>query len=234
MLDATIRDTALRARRRSRRRHRRSPGCESTSSLTQADRLQVGARAPALEIPPDLTTPQYDDRYTVTHRRRGSPRRGHAPAQRRRHRRQRDARCAASSRAGNERWLVVKATPEKAWNTMRKFWTDTGFVLAVEQPTLGVMETDWAENRAEMPQRLSCASTLGKFVDVFYRQLQARQVPHAHRARHRARHGRDLHLPSRHGAGADDDDRQRARRRHSSWAVMPPDPEPRGRDAGRG
>ena len=34
---------------------------------------------------------------------------------------------------------------------MRKFWTDIGFVLAVEQPTLGIMETDWAENRAEMP-----------------------------------------------------------------------------------
>ena len=54
-------------------------------------------------------------------------------------------------RGGTERWLVVKTTPEIAWNTTRKFWMDIGFVLAVEQPTLGIMETDWAENRADVP-----------------------------------------------------------------------------------
>src|SRR5690349_1970886 len=59
-----------------------------------------------------------------------------------------DARVA---RAGNERWLVVKATPEQAWTVCRQFWQDLGFVIATEQPTLGVMETDWAENRAEIP-----------------------------------------------------------------------------------
>ena len=41
----------------------------------QAHRLQVGRRRrPSLELPPDLTTPQYDDRYAVTHRHPGSPR----------------------------------------------------------------------------------------------------------------------------------------------------------------
>jgi outer membrane protein assembly factor BamC len=74
---------------------------------------------------------------------------------------------ARIARAGNERWLVVKATPEQAWSVTRQFWTETGFVIATEQPTLGVMETDWAENRAEIPQDL-VRSTIGKYIDIFY------------------------------------------------------------------
>ena len=60
-----------------------------------------------------------------------------------------DARVA---RAGSERWLVVKATQEAAWATLREFWTKNGFVIAIEQPGLGIMETDWAENRADLPK----------------------------------------------------------------------------------
>jgi outer membrane protein assembly factor BamC len=75
-----------------------------------------------------------------------------------------DARIA---RAGNERWLVVKATPEQAWNLTRTFWNESGFVMATEQPALGVMETDWAENRAEIPQDL-LRKYVGKYLDVFY------------------------------------------------------------------
>jgi outer membrane protein assembly factor BamC len=50
---------------------------------------------------------------------------------------------------------------------MRKFWTDIGFVLAVEQPTLGIMETDWAENRVNMPDRC-IEGLIGKVADVFF------------------------------------------------------------------
>jgi outer membrane protein assembly factor BamC len=60
-----------------------------------------------------------------------------------------DARVA---RAGSERWLVVKASPEAAWATLKDFWMKNGFVLAVEQPALGIMETDWAEGRADKPE----------------------------------------------------------------------------------
>jgi outer membrane protein assembly factor BamC len=55
-------------------------------------------------------------------------------------------------RAGSERWLVVKTNPDTAWTVLRDFWQKSGFVVAIEQPTLGIMETDWAENRADAPQ----------------------------------------------------------------------------------
>ena len=139
-------------------------GCESVQ-LTKRIDYKSTASAPALELPPDLTTPRYDDRYTVT------TASGVAAQQAGGQQRQSqtlvvvpDARIA---RAGNERWLVVKATPEQAWNTTRQFWNDSGFVMTTEQPALGVMETDWAENRAEIPQD-ALRRTIGKFVDIFY------------------------------------------------------------------
>jgi len=139
-------------------------GCESVQITKRID-YKSTASAPALELPPDLTTPRYDDRYTVTtasgvaaQQNSGKARESQTlitvP----------DARIA---RAGNERWLVVKATPEQAWNMTRTFWSENGFVLITEQPALGVMETDWAENRAEIPQDV-LRRTVGKFVDIFY------------------------------------------------------------------
>ena len=140
-------------------------GCESGSLGKKIDYKSV-ASAPALEIPPDLVTPQYDDRYNVatasgiaardaTRPRSGGDIAVNANA---------DARIM---RAGSERWLVVKATPEQAWNVTRQFWTEQGFALAVELPQAGIMETDWAENRAELPPDF-LRDSLGKVADVFY------------------------------------------------------------------
>src|SRR5208282_17384 len=133
-------------------------GCETSVSLGKKIDYKSSTSAPPLEIPPDLTTPTYDDRYLAT---TGS---GAAAA-----------RAAGKSsevlpsnpdahlaRAGSERWLVVKATPEAAWTTLSEFWPANGFVLAVQQPSLGIMETDWAENRAAAPR-----SWLGEFFDKY-------------------------------------------------------------------
>lgn len=139
-------------------------GCD-TLQLTKRIDYKSTATGPALELPPDLTTPRYDDRYTVTTASGVAAQQGAA--------RTRNPDLLATVpdarivRAGNERWLVVKATPEQAWNVTRQFWSDTGFVLAVEQPTLGVMETDWAENRADLPAD-ALRRTLGRFADILY------------------------------------------------------------------
>jgi outer membrane protein assembly factor BamC len=124
-------------------------GCESTTfSMGKKIDYKSAASAPSLEIPPDLTTPSYDDRYQSSTASgavaaRAAPRPSEVlPTNP-------DAHLA---RAGSERWLVVKATPDAAWATLRDFWAKNGFVLAVEQPTLGIMETDWAESRNEKPQ----------------------------------------------------------------------------------
>ena len=141
-------------------------GCESMnmSSLGKRIDYKSASSSPSLELPPDLTTPQYDDRYAVTSASELAARNAAKPQRTELLPTNPDAHIA---RAGNERWLVVKGTPEQTWSQVRKFWTDTGFVIASEQPALGVMETDWAENRAEIPQDL-LRKYVGKYLDVFY------------------------------------------------------------------
>ena len=55
-------------------------------------------------------------------------------------------------RDGQTRWLSVSATPDQIWDQVRQFWVDAGFTLEVDQPAAGLMETNWAENRAKLPQ----------------------------------------------------------------------------------
>jgi len=139
--------------------------CESMPSLSKRiDYKSAAGSTPSLELPPDLTTPQYDDRYAVSSASELAAKDATHPKQSELLPVNSEAHVA---RAGTQRWLVVKATPEQAWSTVRKFWTDSGFVIATEQPALGIMETDWAENRAEIPQDI-LRKYIGKYIDVFY------------------------------------------------------------------
>jgi outer membrane protein assembly factor BamC len=70
-------------------------------------------------------------------------------------------------RDGNQRWLVVNQAPEVLWPQIKSFWQEGGFVIATEMPAAGVMETDWAENRAKIPQDI-IRRTLGKVLDSLY------------------------------------------------------------------
>lgn len=70
-------------------------------------------------------------------------------------------------RAGTQRWLVVDRPADKLWDSVKEFWLDSGFVLTMDQTSLGIMETDWAENRAKLPQDL-IRSTLGRLLDSLY------------------------------------------------------------------
>ena len=143
-------------------------GCESlsTTSLSKKIDYKSTSSAPALEIPPDLNTPNFDERYNVNTASGVAARDSTRPATGT----EVAPKVAGEAhivRAGNERWIVAKATPEDAMNIVRQFWADNGFVIAQEQPQLGVMETDWAENRAEIPNDM-LRRTVGKYLDVFY------------------------------------------------------------------
>jgi outer membrane protein assembly factor BamC len=70
-------------------------------------------------------------------------------------------------REGNQRWLVVPMTPEQVWPQLEAFWKERGFNLVVAQADTGVMETDWAENRAKLPQDI-VRNTIGKVFDSLY------------------------------------------------------------------
>ncbi|MEC4722395.1 outer membrane protein assembly factor BamC [Noviherbaspirillum sp. CPCC 100848] len=150
-------------------------GCGSIGNLLEPDRVEYksAGKAPSLEIPPDLTQLQRENRYAIPEANRGT-------ATASGYTMQQSARPAATTtvapassadmrieRAGNQRWLVVKQAPEVLWPQIKDFWQDSGFLLVQETPQAGIMETDWAENRAKIPQDF-IRNALGKALDSLY------------------------------------------------------------------
>ncbi|HKA39806.1 MAG TPA: outer membrane protein assembly factor BamC [Burkholderiales bacterium] len=123
------------------------------------DYKSQGAQLPPLEVPPDLTRPSADERYAVPEvNARGTATYSEYSRERGA---QRTTTPGASAvlpqldnakvqRDGNQRWLVVKGTPEQVWPTVKDFWQEAGFIVNIEIPAAGIMETDWAENRARV------------------------------------------------------------------------------------
>ena len=55
-------------------------------------------------------------------------------------------------RDGDQRWLEIEAPPAEVWPQVVSFWRQNGVLLAEQDPTVGVMKTDWLENRADIKQ----------------------------------------------------------------------------------
>jgi outer membrane protein assembly factor BamC len=147
-------------------------------TVLQSDKVDYksAAKAPvtALEVPPDLTQLSRDSRYSVpgapvtaSSFQAGQVNQPAASANT-------NASTAATAlgdvrieRAGTQRWLVVDRPADKLWAPVKDFWQESGFLLSMDQADLGIMETDWAENRAKIPQDF-VRQTLGKVFDSLY------------------------------------------------------------------
>jgi outer membrane protein assembly factor BamC len=146
-------------------------GCGGSVFEKKIDYKSAG-QLPPLEIPPDLSKPRSDDRYSLPEQNPD----GTATLSEYNHDRQPQLGSSAIlpaaanvriERAGTQRWLVVQATPEQLWDTIKEFWQETGFLIGNEMPQAGIMETDWAENRAKIPEG-GIRKLLGKILDQAY------------------------------------------------------------------
>ena len=142
----------------------------SGCSLLQEDKIDYksAAKAPTLEIPPDLTQLRKESRYAIESTSATASGFQNASS------RLVDAGTAVNAlgnakieRQGNQRWLVTTQSADKVWEPLREFWTSNGFVLVTDAPDVGIMETEWAENRAKLPQDF-IRRTLGKVLDSLY------------------------------------------------------------------
>ena len=142
----------------------------SACSSLQGDKIDYksAGKAPSLEVPPDLTKLSRETRYAVP----GSAvsassfQSGQVSNQ--------GLPTAVSSvadvqfrRDGSLRWLSVNRPADQLWEPVKAFWLESGFVFSMDQAPLGIMETDWAENRAKIPQDM-IRSALGKIFDQLY------------------------------------------------------------------
>lgn len=55
-------------------------------------------------------------------------------------------------RDGELRWLVVNEPAEEVYPKVIEFWGEQGFTLQSQDPKAGLIQTDWAENRAKVPE----------------------------------------------------------------------------------
>ena len=151
--------------------------CSTIDGFLQGDKIDYksqSAKTAPLEVPPDLTQLQRDGRYQAQSGGAVSASSfGSAAA----------ATTAAASagsnvaptsigemrivREGSQRWLSVPMPAEQLWPQLRSFWQERGFSLVIDNPEAGVMETDWAENRAKIPQDI-IRRTLGRVLDSMY------------------------------------------------------------------
>ncbi|CAM5429693.1 Beta-barrel assembly machine subunit BamC OS=Eoetvoesiella caeni OX=645616 GN=DFR37_106227 PE=4 SV=1 [Eoetvoesiella caeni] len=70
-------------------------------------------------------------------------------------------------RDGNIRWLVVDQPAEAVYPKVVDFWGEQGFTIRTQNPRAGLMETDWAENRAKIPEGW-IKSALGSIMDSVF------------------------------------------------------------------
>lgn len=149
--------------------------CGSLEIPTKKVDYKSSTRLPSLEIPPDLTRPSADDRFVVPDAPKGSATFSDFNKDRSTRPQLSSAQKAVLpdvgdvrvERAGSQRWLVVPGAPDKLWPVVKEFWQETGFVVNVEVPEAGVMETDWSENRANIPES-GLRGFLGKALNSLY------------------------------------------------------------------
>lgn len=146
----------------------------SACTVLESDKVDYrsasnGPKEPSLVVPPDLTQLSKNTHYAVvggavsaSALKAGQPQVATTPSV---------AAIAMGDvrieRAGNQRWLVVGRPADKLWDPVKEFWQENGFLLSMDQSNLGIMETDWAENRAKIPQDF-IRQSLGKLFDSLY------------------------------------------------------------------
>jgi len=160
-------------------------GCQSLNDLVGGDKVDYRGAAKtgkSLDVPPDLTQLSTDNRYQP------SASRGAVNAS--------DFSAAVATqttgagtgtgtgttattvapnavgetrveRLGTQRYLYVPMTPEQVWPQLEAFWQERTLALTVNKPEVGVMETEWAENRAKIHTDL-LRRTIGKVFDGLF------------------------------------------------------------------
>ena len=149
-------------------------GCSGFRSMLNGDDsvdYKSVVKTDPLSIPPDLTQAASDPRYRA-------PASGTTTFSQFQQAGQASAKGVPSSqsavlptradmrvmRDGDLRWLVVDMPPEKVFSLTADFWVESGFSLDVTDPKAGLMVTNWAENRAKIPESF-IRDMLGKVLE---------------------------------------------------------------------
>ena len=199
-------------------------GCSTVGDLLSGDKIDYrsggGTRSSGLEVPPDLTQLSRESRY--------APASGTVSAS------TFQASTAAQpavtpvvapqtlgsfkmERLGNERWLSSTLPPEELFPLLRAFWKDNGFNLVQDRADAGLLETDWTENRAKLPNDI-IRNTIGKVFDAAF---STSELDKFHTRLERTATGTDVYITHRGMVEVYANDRKEV----TVWQPRPTDPQ---------
>jgi outer membrane protein assembly factor BamC len=203
-------------------------GCSSVENFLAGDKVDYRStsttRPAGLEVPPDLTQLSKESRYQQPN--------GSISASTFQTQSSAPATATAATvptvapesvgafkieRLGNERWLSTTLPPEQVYPQVRAFWKDNGFSLVQDRAEAGVLETDWAENRAKLPNDI-IRNTIGKLIDSAY---STGELDKFTTRVERTATGSDIFITHRGMAEVYVGDRKDA----TVWQPRPPDPQ---------
>lgn len=130
-----------------------TPAGKNTVESKSFDYKAPPVKVRALDVPPDLTTHNGDDRFSIpgesdsvtrySEFSKGTTRKPNAVLP--------PVRNVQLERKDGRRWLLVNDKAENIWPIVKAFWLENGLTLKIENPQVGIMETEWAENHAKVP-----------------------------------------------------------------------------------
>lgn len=198
-------------------------GCSSVSDTLAGDKVDYrtsGSQSVKLDVPPDLSQLPGQTRYgqvasasvsanSLQRSDKAEPvQSAIAPSQ---------AGGIKLERQGQTRWLSVNQPPEQIWDQVRTFWTENGFELTTDKSDIGLLETNWSENHAKVPQDGVIRKTLGRVFDMLYDTGERDQ----YRTRiERTATGSEIYISHR-GMSEEYEDNKKDR---TTWRVRPSDP----------
>ena len=111
----------------------------------------------SLEIPPDLTSPTFENSFRISEFANDiNPNTVNLTNKENEDKTQKIIAAPADievKKSGNRRWLIVDKNPEIIWNLSKQFFKDNGFVIKKSNKKIGIMETDFLENKPKIPAK---------------------------------------------------------------------------------
>jgi outer membrane protein assembly factor BamC len=141
-------------------------GC---ADIQVSDKIDYRTAAPPkpLDVPPDLSQLPKEDRFQVPSANAAAAMKAQQPAAPAGGNAVPSVTVARLERDGSQRWLAVDLPPDQVIEQVRETFKSVGLGIDRDDPTLGIVETVWAENHAKLPLDF-LRRTLGRALDTFY------------------------------------------------------------------
>jgi len=112
----------------------------------------------SLEVPPDLTKPKYENSFRLSEFVSDiNPNTINLTNKETLEEQKQKVFTVPSDiqvkKSGTRRWLVVDKSPDLIWDLSSQFLKEQGFIIKKSNKKIGVMETDFLENRPEIPAK---------------------------------------------------------------------------------